>query len=148
MGHDQWSAFYNHYVVRKSTITVYVNSSVTANTCSQVFGITLDDDNSFSATTFQYACELPGSICQLIESGQQWTKKLSMTYDAKKFHNVKDVKDHDDLKANFGASPAENSFFYCWSGALDGSTNVGILDLLVTIDYEVIVSEPKDIGQS
>lgn len=147
-GHDQWAGFYDHYTVLKSTINVYYTVDITQNNGPQVVGINLNDDNSFLPTSLDHACELPGSVFTILPAAEQITKKLSMTYDAKKYFNRKDPAGDDDLRAAFGSNPGDPVTFHLFAGSMDGFTNAQIVDVWATIDYQISLSEPRELAQS
>lgn len=148
LGYDQWTAFYQQYVVLKATCTVYYSTEVTSNVCSQIIGLSLDENNSFAPTTLGHACELPGSVFSTIATGQQTTRKLSLTYDAKKFYDVKDPNDVNDLVAAYNGNPNKTAAFHLYAGSMDGITNALAIDCMVVIDYLVEFSEPNELAQS
>lgn len=155
LGYDQWAAFYNHYVVLGSTITVTASHIVGLPVRAIVFGCYLDDDTAAAA-----------DWTPIVESGRcAWTvlnpgdsigsqhnqKSLKCYYSAKKFFNVADVKDNlDRIGAPFGANPADGAFFKIFLASTDkGTLNQNTsFDLTVTIDYTVMLSEPKDLPYS
>jgi len=157
LGHDQWSAFYNHYVV--------LGAKVSATTCPKdhsangdpiALAIKIDDDGTTGTTNY--------SIPQLIERGASGqyavssgvlaaSHPMSTTafYSTKKFFNVADVKDNlARLGAAFGASPADSAFAVVCVGTLNAElfSTATPFSLVVTIDYIVELSEPKDLAES
>lgn len=148
LGYDQWSAFYNHYVVIGSKINFEVAWSAGTTTPVTV-GVYLSDDTSLAGTT---ALELQeqGKSRNLVlaPSLSNPTRSLNLGYSAKKFFNVNDIKDNlDRLGAEFSSDPGELAYFAIYMESTDeGSTSS--VRVVTTIDYIVIMSEPKELPQS
>ncbi len=149
LGHDQWAAFYNDYVVLGSKITVIWSSSTATNATSipNICGICLDEDNSIAVSSIN-----------LIENNARYTV-LPMTnnsrrttrrhFSTKKFFNVTNVKDNvARFGAGFGASPTEQAYFILFVGPVTLSDDTPGVSALVTIDYIVALSSPKDLVES
>lgn len=151
LGHDEWSNFYNHYVVIGSKISVkYVYSATNANE-GQAIGVYLSDDTSY-----------PSDMNNLIEQGLGKYRVMGAAsysapsaptivnkFSAKKFFNVTDIKDNvGRLGAAFNANPQEQANYIIWVGALDPTSDLGQTYILVTIDYIVAVMEPKALTTS
>ncbi len=150
LGHDQWEIFYNHYIVDKSTITVQFTPT-SANQDGSLFGIYLSDD----LTT-------PTSGLDIIEQGLATYKSGALgtnsapsqmtvrnSFNAKSMYNIKDIKDNfDRFGAAFGADPTEVSFYTLFAQSLNSLAEPQPLFALVTIEYSVLLSEPKSLSQS
>ncbi len=70
---------------------------------------------------------------------------LSKTYSASKFFGKRRNK---DLTAQFGVDPVELAFFHVSAHGSTAAINPAVVDLIVTITYKVIITEPKALGQS
>jgi hypothetical protein len=147
LGYDQWTAFYTNYVVERSTLHVeYAQSSTT----SAVAGIFLSQANGISATSWPELAEQGRSVHKLMNCGAgQPNTRLSLAFDAKRMFNLQSVLDNEDrIGAAFGSSPSGSAmYFVIFVQAHDESTTVPV-QVSYTIDYDVIVSEPKEIAQS
>lgn len=157
IGHDQWGQFYNHYCVLGAKITA-VDCLKDFNSNTEPFGLTvkIDDDGTTGTTNY--------SIPELVErasAGQYAVSSGTLAasepvsavnfYSTKKFFNIADVKDNlTRLGAGFGSSPGEQAFGVVCIGTWDGSnfSTTNTHSLMVTIDYIVMLSEPKDIAAS
>lgn len=146
-GYDQMAAYFNHYVVIGSKITVnWMNepgSAVSEN--PSVVGVYLSDQ-----TTVPY-----GNVNSFVEAkrGQfknvQWMFMPTTTgrYSAKKFFNIKDVKDNVlRIGANNGTQPTDQAYYQVILQALGGSN--ASMTARVTIDYIVEWSEPRSLATS
>lgn len=144
MGHDTMASLYNHYVVLGSRITIRWAQlgSTTAN--DMMVGCYLNDDSATSYSTFTSIVEARKGHYKFLV--QQRNQQITMcNYSAKRFFNVKDVKDNlDRLGAAVNSNPTESAKFICWAESRDGTTT-NTATLIVTIDYIVAFSEPADL---
>lgn len=148
MGADQWALFYNHYVVLGSRISCTVTGSDSSETGSLAINMLLSDDSS-----------VPTDISALIEEGRGTTqmqggfnaigtRTVIGKYSAKKFYNIKDVKDNvTRIGSAFGGDPTDIAFYNLTieDPALTTSSDISVLTV---IDYIVLMGEPKDLAQS
>jgi len=152
LGHDQWAFFYNHYVVLGCTATV---------TISHVLGLPgraiacclMVDDGVTSQPLWQPVVETGRCAWTLINPGssigsEHNQKSLKAYFSTKKFFNLKDVADNlDRLGSVFEQNPADGAFFRVLLGTADNLTanQDTSFEITVTLDYTVLLSEPKDL---
>lgn len=141
---DQWSLFYNHYLVTKSRIKV---TAVGNNLAPIIIGIYLSDDAT-----------ILGNVEGLVESGRGSSAVLPLDvsskvilyadYDAKQFFNKN--ADISEIGADVTSDPAEEAIFSVWSECLNqaGITESPETLFLIEIDYHVTFYEPKDLATS
>ena len=145
---DEWKAFYNHYVVLGSKISVQMVADSESNQSSVICGVYLSDDSTIS-TNAVALCEKGLTHYKVVPQGRQVVSKLDYKFSAKEFFNVTDVKDNlDRLGAAITANPTETAIFSIFARSLDGASDPTAFDMLVTLDYIVAFSEPTEIGQS
>lgn len=146
MGFDQWATLFNHYTVLGSRCSV--KAAFKANNVSaSMVGMYLTDGKIAPYTDSDQFQEARKGQTRLLSSGQSQAVRISQNYSAKRFHNVKDVKDNiSRLGAAVSTSPAEEAFFNIWCQTKDGATKN--FTFIVEIDYIVSFSEPKDLTQS
>lgn len=149
LGHDEWAMFYNHYTVQSSKIKVeYVHNDVVA-IGGAFIGLYLSDDATIPSSGLKIAEQGLGKYQTVTEDrAPTRSPKLSNYFSAKKFFNISDIKDNHQLGAAFGANPTEEAFYNVWIAPLDGLSDVGQYTCLVTIDYTVIMHEPKSLTTS
>jgi len=150
LGHDEWGLFYNHYIVLGAKITCQFNAT-TSFADASIYGIYLADDTvlPIKASTICEQGLARWNSAPLSTDGGTSSKRIYNTYSAKKFHNVKDVADNSGiLGASFGNNPAENAIFTVFTQALNSLANPPVLDVLVTIEYIVMMQEPKSLNPS
>lgn len=145
MGRDEWAALFNHSCVVKCKITV--KNVFTDSSNPKSWGVYLSDDVSIPYTSWtgfseakRGSVKFTGGYDRVINSGVA-------TYDAKKFYNLKDIKDNvDRVGAATGANPGEEAYFNIWFATLNAVTETQ--RFVVTMDFVVDFSEPKDMPQS
>lgn len=147
-GYDTWATMYDHYVVNGSKITVQVVDD-TGTHQPTVIGIALADDVALpyaSWTTYIEANKGSNRIMAGILSGPQTIKSY---YSAKKFFNLKDVKDNvARIGSGIASDPSENAIYHVWVQAVDLAATTPSYQGKVTIEYNVTFSEPKDLAAS
>lgn len=147
-GWNEWSALYNHYVVLGSKITVYQfgqDDSAGSKTFGFV-GVYLGDD----ATNFTDYTTLienrMGRFCRATSDSS--LNKVSHTFSAKKFFNVKDVKDNlDRLGSPVSGSPSELANFKVWAQPIN-KTSSQTFYCNFLIEWICLFSERKDVAAS
>lgn len=148
LGYDQWRLFYEDYIVTEARITVQctVNAAVTT---PVVAGLMMHDSNSTTATTFDALIEQGRSTWKVLPlSVASPMNKFYLKADLKKVFNVADVKDNKHrFGGTFGGSPNEENYFIFWIQSLDQATTTAV-DLVYVVEYDVIVSSPKELAQS
>jgi len=148
LGYDQWTQFYNHYVVLGSKISVKIIVPVqTAFTQAFQCALKLTDDPS--APTFDNAL-FEGSKTRWKTLSPSTTHAATVTvggkYSAKKFFNLGDVKDNvTRIGAPNGNNPTDIAVYQI---VLFNQMGGGIPENItyeITIDYIVSWSEPKEL---
>lgn len=147
-GHDQWAQLYGQYVVKSARFKISA-CVVSGNAVTDVIGVYLSPANVLTATTFAELIEQGKSTWMLLPaSAANPARRLSCSYDAKTEYNIKDVKDNvARIGAAFGANPTEQCFFVVWLQSIDASTST-TTSWICELEYDVIMSEPKEIPQS
>lgn len=151
LGYDQWNQFYERYVVLGSRITLSLGSS-SAGQNSIICGVFLSDAPSTTATTSTALIEQGLTNYQIMSpttNGLWINKSVTMNYSAKKYHGVVDVDDAAELEADWGANPADQTYFIVFASTYD-STQIGGPNItgVLTIDYIVRAKDPKELLQS
>lgn len=151
LGHDQWSSFYNHYVVVGALCkATFAKDSNTPEGGFNVCGIQVTDDTVASAnvtTLLEQGMTSKKYAYKSINSHKPVT--VTRGFSTKKFFNVTNVSDNiDRLGALITANPIEQAFFQVFTGAASSAVNPNAQTCLVEITYTVIYSEPKELPQS
>lgn len=150
-GFDQWSTFYNHYIVVSAKITVYatlLTAGSEAGSCG-VVGISLTDDQSVTSD-LGTICEQPTTVyAPLTFNNATRPVKISKSYSTKSFYNLTNVSDNvTRLGATISANPAEMAFFTLFCGSASSTLDPPIVNCFVVIEYLAMFSEPKELAQS
>lgn len=150
MSWDEYSELYNHYVVLGSKITVQFTSQAASTLSPPVVGIFISDDTTHSTSGITTLIEQ--NRCRyrmLAHSYYQKPTTMVSRFSTKKFFNVTDVKDNlDRLGAPIGSNPSEEGYFVVFCGDSNEGEDISGVYGLVTIEYIVAFSEPKELAQS
>ncbi|WP_445775552.1 hypothetical protein [Shewanella sp.] len=149
LGFDQWSTFYNHYIVVGAKIKITVTSNSGPGSGMLVSGIALTDEvATISNFTDLMEQGLTRVQKQSVHMNAQRPRATTKCYSAKKFFNVINVLDNwTRIGAKINANPVEMAYFNVWatnSTAVD-QTNV---DIIIELEQIVVFSEPKELSQS
>lgn len=145
MGHDTWATLYNHYVVLGSRIIVKI---IPTNPASPALcGIYLSEDSTLEYTNSSELIEAKKGTWRTIVPSNVREQTIMSKFSARKYFNVTDVKDNQArIGGTMGANPTDPASFVCWYETTDNSTNT--VRSVVTIDYIVSFSEPRNLAQS
>lgn len=153
LGHDQWSAFYNHYVVVYSKCSVSFIKTGTGGTVQPLnVGIHLVDDASYSPADMETVLEQGlAKFKALSTSGNMGNQRtiVKHSYSPRRFFNITNIRDNiKTLGASFGAGPTEQAYYLVLVGNPIGDSVIDGVTAIVTIDYYVAMSEPKELAKS
>jgi len=159
LGQDQWATFYDKYFVLKSTIhikwlpAIYANGEPLLPALAPVVVLALADDSSMPITNDIYRWMANGTSVwrQTPSDAGAPNNNLSLryTYNAKKWHNVKDVKDADTLEGNFDDpenEPTDITNFVILAGTQTEQSptpNTITLHFVVNVTYTILLRDPK-----
>lgn len=149
LGHDQWAQFYNHYIVVGSKITAKFTAT-TASETSALCAVYLSDD-PFTPTTALEVIEqgLAHWKSGCLSTNGQSAMSVVNTFSAKKFFNLTDVKDNAArIGSYFDGDPNDQAVYTLYYAALNGLADLTAIDVLVTIEYSCVLSEPKSLAVS
>lgn len=150
LGYDQWTPFYNHYVVIGARISCQFIYSSGASPTGIIYGVYLRDDATTMTTGQEIMEQQLGKYRVAAASSLSSPSVTTLTnnFSAKKFFNITDIKDNrDNLGAIVTTSPTDGAFFHVWASTLDG-TDLGDVDVVVTMNFIVSFSEPNNLAQS
>lgn len=152
MGYDQMSLLYNHYVVLGAKLTATFTPRVANATGAAVIsGIELTDDTTVATTPRYTILEQRKGLYRTITTSNDKPFTVSRKFSAKKFFNVKDVKDNvTRIGATNSSVPAEEAYFriFMMSGDIGVADDPPAFNCLVTLDYIILWSEPKELAGS
>lgn len=151
LGFDQWSTFYNHYIVIGAKIKATFSLAATGTEVGSIMvaGVVLSDNSSG-----------PTDVPTLIEqsnSNKKYSyfnlsdrpKTVSKGYSAKRFYNLTNISDNQTrLGSNVSGNPAEFAYFGVYVGNANTSIDCPNILVMVQIDFIALYSEPKLLPQS
>lgn len=145
LGFDQIMPMYDHFVVIGSKLTATIAGSGGFSVPTAVC-LNLDPDVS-TASTVEQAMEQNSSKYTIL-NGENRVKTITMNYSPKKFMGISKPMSSDKLQGTISANPSDNAFCTIYAQAVDGSSDPGAIDIVVTIDYVAVFIEPITLAQS
>ena len=155
-GHDEWAQIYNHYYVVGSKAVVQCVPSSNAATIPGVWGVCVQHAPAlFSGLTTDqvieskrvnpYKIRTCGGNASFGHPRQIATAKFS----AKKMYekNRTSLLAYEDGGADFGSDPVEDPVYVIWYGHA-ASADPNPQEFKITIEYIVLLSDPKQLGES
>ncbi len=144
-GFDQWSNFYDNYVVTSSRITIHGfsvdNSHPWLLAVRAVKGTgTADSDDADIV-------EMPGSSFSLKSAYRDSHKRITSSVNVAKFYNRVNIADDTDLIGTFGTDPSEELYFTILADGV-GTNASGTIRVVGWIDYSVMLLNPKKVSSS
>lgn len=149
LGYDQWAPFYDHYIVVSSKLTATVGLNIGQPGRAINFGVFPAHDPTAISSFWPIMESARGGWNTLAGgayAGGDNQKTASATYSARRFFNIRDVADNvDRLGAAYNDNPTDEAYFVVWYETADqlAANEACALTFTVTIDYLVLLSEPK-----
>jgi hypothetical protein len=149
LGYDQWTTFYNNWIVESATITTTFKANV-ASENTQICGILLSDDTTTPLEVGEL-CEQPlarwGITC--CNAGSKAFSTIRNHYDVRSFYNIKDPLDNvARLGGTTGGDPTEQAIFRVYFNNSNGGISDTTMQSHTLIEYKVLFSEPKALAAS
>lgn len=153
MGYDQMMSLYHHYTVTTARIKATMVHLGSAGGTPALCGIVVSSDTAINTMdTAEEFLEHPqrsnyklsGSV-----TGEPATNQMNLQLDvAKFFGKTKSSMVNADLyRGAIGLNPAEQVYFHIMANSVS-SADAGIVSFIVTIEYDVVFTEPKTLVQS
>lgn len=151
MGFDEYMGLYSHFMVLGAKATFY--ATVPSDLASDAVCLVgqLSGTTTAPGTNLNQIIEQQKSSYKFLtsRSGSRSTGHLSIYYSPKKFWGFKDLRDNtSQLRGNVSASPTENAYFQIQVAGTNPSDNPVAVAIRVVIEYSVMLSERKELGQS
>lgn len=152
MGFSTWSSIYNHYLVLGSRMTVQMipNNNVNPLVSGGIATIMVQDTSTSLAVGTTVFESGRANFKYIPPSGIDRAIVLRKSVNVRKFFNVRDLRDSiDNYGALMTASPDEQVYYDLQFFPVD-TTVAGVAGplCLITIDYIVLMTGPKDLSQS
>lgn len=147
LGHDQWLTFYNHYCVIGSRINVqWVNDD---NTENYIVGIHLDSSAGLSAS-LNTNMENPDTIWRPLSNDHGGYSMCNTALQCSPPKRLRMRTNNSLIRGEMNVSnPTEQLYYNLFSQLQDTTaTPSAELTAYVTIDYIVLLTEPKDLSAS
>lgn len=139
-GFDELMAMYDHFVVIGSKITVtFQPQNTTTNTYG---GIAIRDTGTTIAIFNDYMEGGSVRSSPLSLQGARPTRLIAAT-SPRKFLGRSRVLADPELKGSASGNPTEGFYYHIFAAASDASSDPGLIDVVFTIDYSVVLIEPK-----
>lgn len=141
--HDQFAATYNHYRVLKSRIVATFLGNGASSTGHFVGGIMVTPDTTTLVLDYDSIRERNAGRYKV--SGANGGKiTVSQGYNGRKMYPTNVA----NLNAAFGASPNEQAYYAVYATACNETLNISSIDVVITIEYTVLMWELKNLGES
>ncbi len=148
MGWTEWSNFYKQYYVTSAKITIDWSNIATQNVPHNVFVI-LDKDNTVDPDMDHRNEKTRSSGSRVLLSNSNNTQRTVAYYSARKFFDLKDLKDQHQIHAVMTADPTLKAYAVMGVQAYDGvSTATSAIYGMVKIEYNVVLFDPIDLSGS
>lgn len=149
LGFDEWMNFYEHYMVLGSKITA-IGSQTTAASADAYLVAELKPSSAASTTNITTILEQKGANYRLItgRDGRFGSATVTAYYSPKKFFNLRNPRDEQDLRGTASSNPVENAYFQISVTPSLSSTDPSPVEVLCTIEYTVLLTERKPLAQS
>lgn len=147
MGRDQWEVLYRRYGVVGVKATLRWNFA-TGTSPIEVGGF-VSPLVSLTATSFSEIDEQGTAKSSTLSASSAYPYLTTKHYfSAKKFFNIRDMKDNmSDVGQYFGSDPSRIAYLHLFAQAADLTSSISVR-VHVTLDYVVMLAEPKELPQS
>jgi hypothetical protein len=147
-GFDQYMALYEKFTVTKSTIKCVFSNTDQQNTGHAIIGI-INRDLNLALTDPRVYIENGACKWEVLNIRGTGTgvKTITQAMNIADFATNK-IMDDDTFSGSDAANPAENLYYYVFAAPADASTDLGSINCVVEISYEVYFRQPRSIGLS
>lgn len=150
LGFDQLMAYYDHFTVIGSKITVRVTPTSTSGLVPGIMGIVLSDNGSTVSGSSSVTHLLEGrqtgrNVRWVGDRDRMTTYQMHKSFSHKKFFCK--PSHGSEYKGSASGSPTEKAYYEVFITSLNGNDPSAYVRT-VTIDYIALFSEPKSIAQS
>ncbi len=146
-GFDQWMAFYHHYTVTSSKITVtYLNTQVTDSPASRsICGIHLDTSATAVTTNLDLLREQKDTRWGF--TGQQTDKvNVNTKFGSTVFFGRPST--NSEFLGTAASNPEDEAYYHVWVAADASGQDPAVTTCIVTLDYDVTLREVKNLPLS
>jgi hypothetical protein len=142
-GHDTYQSIYTHYRVLGSKLTATYCPNGASSVGHIVGGIYIQADTATPVLDFDLVRERAQGNFKICPD-QTSTITVNQKYTADKNYpnNVA------GLNALFGGNPSEDAYFVVWYTSANDTIDPSSVDVVITIEYDVLMWELKSLGES
>jgi hypothetical protein len=142
-GHDTYQSIYTHYRVLSSTLTATYLPNGVSSTGHIVGGVYIQADTTTPVLDFDLVRErAQGNFKICPDQTSTITVKQKYTADKNYPNNVA------GLNSQFGGNPTEDAYFCVWTTSANDTLDPSSVDVVITIEFEVLMWELKSLGES
>lgn len=151
MPYDLWDTLYNHYTVIDSKLKCKIWSEDSGTNYMSMVGIYLSDDATVATLdphTLQEQSRTKTKLLRHRPDGSNSIVSLSKSFNASKWFGVTSsaLSARDDVGALFGNNPNDGAFFCIFVCPPDQATDVPECKALITMEFTVMLREPKELA--
>lgn len=139
-GFDQLALLFDHNYVVSSKIVVDFSTTSNLAVAPWCCGIVLDDDTTPGADMIE-ECEARVSNYKLVND--YLSPRITLGFNSKTYF----TRFKESLIGTGGANPSELALFTIFAQAV-GASDLGNINCIVTIEFDVEFTEPKNVGAS
>lgn len=149
---DQIMGLYSHFTVVGSKITLQ-NVESSTSTYGGLLGVTLHAaSDDLTGLVLHNIVEHPGTGVAFM-SGHQLAasvreSRISKNFSAKKFFGLPDIIGKADYRGDQTHDPIEQAYFTCWYACSGDGVDPAACQLLATIEYLAVFTEPRTLNSS
>lgn len=143
MYYDNLAAIYNHYVVTACKIELRVQGSFDS-TQPMVVGCFVNDDSTVTPSDYTACCEQSTAKYATLAGDKHTGAYITNSWSAKNDFGGS-VLANTRLEGTAAADPSEQSVWTIFASTIAGSDS-GVVNILVTLHYEVTWRELKDLN--
>lgn len=148
MYYDQMTAIYNHWTVVKSKISIQLFDNTNGLTAyvASTFGCYIEDDTTITPGSINAMCEQSTAVWRMT-SNQGQPLRISKKWDAVQAFGP-NPQANDDLQGTATADPTEQQHFLFFYQPIAIGVSTTFAYALVTIEYDAIWEELRNIDSS
>lgn len=146
LGYDQYSPFYERYVVMGSRISCQFLSREASE--GIIASVQLDTQSAASLNILTEIENRNVAYRCLAGYNSRSPAVLKRTFSARKFFSVRDPPGDPTLVALTSANPSNAAYYIVTCERMDGVSAMAEVQILVTLTYSALLFDPKDIAQS
>lgn len=146
-GFDQLMTMYDHYLVTKAKMQVWVNCSEGGANGALLTVLSVRDQ---PGTIVSYKDVLEYRYIKVM-SANFLTKQggtVTIECNPNRFLGYNNPRNEKELQGNIAANPVEQAYFHVHTGTIDEGNDLGPIHYQVRIEYEAILLEPKKLTAS